>query len=777
MLETHVLVTPNERLAREYQRAYANIRIQRSLDVGHEESAWYRPDIISLSRFLDREYQRLRAEKAELPNSASVGELYHCARMTSAHDARLSGKVADFVTAYRTIVAYEMSPESLEIVAHGRLSQWLRRFEGLLGDRNLVHAERIPELLSHHQYFPSRPVVLCTVERLSKLQQRYLYALDRQAHLLHLTDDGLIGTSRPQTVTTEFAKGAPQASVIAGIACRDLEEELLRATLWAAQALEDAEARVGIVIPALEQNYDLVTRIVGMQLDPEQGSSSLRFDISAGKSLYRQPVWQIATRLLRATLNPLDIRDVDDFANSKFLQLECLLPLTLRWPKGFLSQVSLERILKATEAHAQLQATQSLQVGQSRTLAEWVQAFLKLLSAMGWPNQADLASVQFQAYQAIIDVMYLQPDTDDVVSAEAALDILDYTLDRTVFAPERPAARLQVLGILETTGLQFSHLWVCGMDSGAFPGNAPTTPLLPRAICRVSGVPRSTQQQEREFAALTLQRLLAATGEFLVSYSRFDGEAECGPSPLFSDLLEWQATAVDNQLSNPYLSYVPIAQEPYADDRGTVFPESSMRGGTRVLEDQILCPFKAYAIHRLGLERREPVSDLPDARIRGSLLHQALYFLYADTPDQKTIGGFTDEHIGSAVDLAIAQVEPALPAAMREHEASRLRKLIVAWIEVELQREPFQVVAVEKTHSIDIAGIALTVRVDRWDALPDGSSIVIDYKTGGVTLAQALASPPTAPHLQQWQLFLRQFFPCLQRRQAGRRHHTGQPAR
>ena len=73
---------------------------------------------------------------------------------------------------------------------------------------------------------------------------------------------------------------------------------------------------------------------------------------------------------------------------------------------------------------------------------------------------------------------------DHLISFEAALELLTLHLQSQMFAPQRPASQVQVLGLLETTGFDYSHLWVCGMDANSFPQTASLNPFIPTEIAR-----------------------------------------------------------------------------------------------------------------------------------------------------------------------------------------------------------------------------------------------------------------------------------------------------
>jgi len=86
-------------------------------------------------------------------------------------------------------------------------------------------------------------------------------------------------------------------------------------------------------------------------------------------------------------------------------------------------------------------------------------------------------------------------------------------------------------------------------------------------------------------------------------------------------------------------------------------------------------------------------------------------------------------------------------------EQERLATLLEAWLELEAERpQPFAVVAREERVALTLAGLELTLKLDRVDQLDDGSEIVIDYKSGSSNLAGVFRERPDAPQLPLYSL-------------------------
>jgi ATP-dependent helicase/nuclease subunit B len=63
-------------------------------------------------------------------------------------------------------------------------------------------------------------------------------------------------------------------------------------------------------------------------------------------------------------------------------------------------------------------------------------------------------------------------------------------------------------------------------------------------------------------------------------------------------------------------------------------------------------------------------------------------------------------------------------------EKQRLLKLLQEWIALEKERSPFIVATNEKSTTLTIGNLPLTIRIDRIDELANGEKLIIDYKTG-----------------------------------------------
>jgi len=163
-------------------------------------------------------------------------------------------------------------------------------------------------------------------------------------------------------------------------------------------------------------------------------------------------------------------------------------------------------------------------------------------------------------------------------------------------------------------------------------------------------------------------------------------------------------------------------------DSAPPLSDNRIRGGTRTLDLQALCPMKAFCVARLGAEPLEaPVRGL-DPRLRGILIHRVLELLL--DPDAS---GAPFSRVAASIEIASGELITPGDACWRAQvgaERMRLESMLHNFLELEASRDSFTTAAVEDRTEITIKGSRLKCRIDRLDRLANGTELVIDYKTG-----------------------------------------------
>jgi probable DNA repair protein len=183
--------------------------------------------------------------------------------------------------------------------------------------------------------------------------------------------------------------------------------------------------------------------------------------------------------------------------------------------------------------------------------------------------------------------------------------------------------------------------------------------------------------------------------------------------------------------------------------------QQHLRGGSAILTNQSLCPFSAFAIHRLGARPLDRAQTGLSHADRGNLLHHVLEQIWRQLGSQQQLlelpADALTQLLNHAVGTAIEPFRRRVPRWMGQRfwqlEQRRLTVLTERWLELERQRPAFKVAAVEKSLNTDLLGMPMRLRIDRVDRLDDGSELLIDYKTGSPSVTDWFSDRPRQPQL------------------------------
>ncbi|WP_254923933.1 PD-(D/E)XK nuclease family protein [Bordetella genomosp. 4] len=424
------------------------------------------------------------------------------------------------------------------------------------------------------------------------------------------------------------------------------------------------------------------------------------------------------------------------------------------------------------------------QVGERATCDLWMPAMRAALVALGFPGERPLDSVGYQVMGALGDLFgryaALAPAAGQL-NGRAAVRLLERAAAASSFQPQRdPSARLDVLGLLEAEGGHWDGVWILGLTDDVLPATPQPNPLLPLVVLRQAGAPRATPERERQWAESMYAALCRCAPEVVVSHSHLDGERELRPSPLIAQvpLMDWQmpvaaapallpqqvldddrgpalaqrddpvssliqrssdngsaSTMSSGASAGEYDAALPLALGDEQPSALTSARLAGATGGLDVLDTQARNPLWAFVRHRLGARALSDYADMANQNVRGQFLHRALELVWRMFSSQEDLHAAMEEGrlsslIDQAIDEAASTELKTYPPALRELECDRGRTVLAGWFDVEAQRMPFEVAQVEETHHWSRGPLALTVRLDRLDRLPDGRAVIVDYKTG-----------------------------------------------
>jgi probable DNA repair protein len=334
-----------------------------------------------------------------------------------------------------------------------------------------------------------------------------------------------------------------------------------------------------------------------------------------------------------------------------------------------------------------------------------------------------------------------------------ALHHLRQLAQETVFQPQTTQATVQVLGLLEAIGLPFAGLWISGMTQENWPGRPTPNPFIPLALQRERNMPHASAARELAYSRTLTQHFLDNAQTVIFSYPRQQEDRPQAPSALIQELPEgeilWRTETAPALLVGDKLEYL-------VDDKApAVQPGEVLRGGASLFKHQAACPFRAFARLRLGAVAIPAPATHMTPQERGICLHAILEQTWRQLGDHATLCSYDEQVLEQLlkplVQAALRRLAKARAFTLKPHflalEAQRLTTQVLAWLALEKQRPPFQVVTLESAQTISFAGLSLTLRVDREDKQADGTHLLIDYKTGGGAPTDWVGERPNDPQL------------------------------
>ena len=758
VLEQHIVVTPNERLAREYRSAYDQAQATSGVQ------AWPTLNCMSLRQLLVREFteqQDLGDNGKKIVSPANLLLRFQTAAPEGAeHLTPIALQAWELVRRYNIDLAHL----SMNSGRSKLFTDWALEVNKHIKTDEAVEAD-IAQLLAQQETSLSKPVLLIAFEHLTPAETVFLENLSANTGVQCLaSEDQLVPF-------TSFIPGAllpappPEPAPLIGF--NSFAEELAAAACWSKRVQNEVpDSRIGVVIPSLVQDYAMVQRQFAVTLNPLSGSAIPKFDMSGGTGLLSQPVWLHASMLLDWCEQSADPNTIAKLADSPFLELPWCKTLNANWPNFLRRNIApqdLKRLDSAQEASRLIALLE--QLPKRANIRTWISHIRELLKSANWPRLSNINSIQYQAAHSIFTQLdnLANLQSQKQVSFRQALDFITFNLEQKPFAPQRQASPIQVLGLLETTGLSFSHLWICGMSASNFPSTSQLNPFIPRSVAEEFGLPRCNQDEELAFAQRTLGHWRSCGAELHFSYTQMENDSPQLPSKLVLDAIAdvgsthpTNATETgtnqpaDYSLRHPLMIRQGANLELVEDALGTGLTQPHIKGGTGILKNQANCPFKAYATSRLGLKQPRDAKDFLDALDRGNSLHKVLENLMRIYADSDAIKQISTAEIEKQCRLVL-KTHRGLPKSFIENEVWRITDLVQQWLALETQRRPFRVSGIEQNFELDLGGSTFSLKIDRVDQVDD-HEVIIDYKSNSNTVGGALSEPISDPQLPAYAL-------------------------
>lgn len=724
---------------------------------------WSTPDILPWSAWLERTVDAGRARGLALPRRLRAAEEWLLWREAVATACSQFGVLLadDLVDAVRNAVGIAddwgcvPAATSVETAA---LRAAREGFERRCRDINALGTTlwmRCLELAP-----PEAPARLLGFDALGPVRLRRLAAL------------GVTPWSLPAT--------AARAGTVSVRGEADERSEIAAAAQWSRdRLLKDPTARLLIVAPRLGLRHEIV-RAFAQALAPDAllnaSPSAPMFAIEGGLPLGGYPLVKAALGALRLSCEALQCPQYSELLCSAFigvgtaaqrqqldvwlraanvdeLDLALLRELSQRAAGREPAGLLLGPLAQALTPEAPAAALQSASF--------WARRFVALLAACGWPGDAPLSSEEQQLRQRFEQLLgdFASIDAEAALMTQLqAQRLLQRLAQSTAYEPASDDVPVTITSDCADPIVRYDGIWVAGLSADVWPSPASPDALLPLSLQRAAGLPQASAAGQLALARRTQQRWSGAANTLVMSWPASSDGVARDASPLLAELSSL-APAPEIPPAPWNLPQWLRAQgrfESYRDQTGRAWSGGPrLPGGTRLLELQALCPFRAYAELRLAARPlAEPAPGI-DPRVRGKLLHKALELFWRATPDSEALQGLSAqaqlERVGEALRGACAQVlheclvQP--PPQLVALELVRAARLIGELLDWERTRAPFAVQALEQRQGLSLDDWTLTLRLDRIDALADGRLAVIDYKSGALEAFEPETLRPRRPQL------------------------------
>jgi len=532
------------------------------------------------------------------------------------------------------------------------------------------------------------------------------------------------------------------------------------------EALEqNPNCQLGVVVHDLQQRRSQVLRAFDNAFFPalnplEINAVARPYDLSIGLPLNEQSVIRTALQFLNLLTKGLVDTELSAFLLSPYLpgtdkDARARERLDVKCREERIRHVSffdfIKLLPKGDALRAPMQKISKRKWKSKSGAAVWASNFGSALRDLGWPGKS-IDSEEYQcveAWNACLDDFQIL-DNGDQLSDRRALVLLTRLCRSRVFQLETATTPIQIMGRLESHGILFDKLWVTGLDSDQWPPVSVPTSFIPIKQQQAANVPDSAPQLRLALAQKEMALWMRSTDELFLCYAKVRDDVELSPASIISAVGAIQDAAEGASAEGDLVNTVQLIQSSSSmvSVEDTHGPElavgTKLKGGTRLLENQARCPFKAFALHRLHIKKLEEAGIGLDPRQHGNLFHYAMELFWQQIGSQASLLALSNENLDALINTVIeaSMEEHKIQPAHKDLQSRHLYRLINDWVEqVERTRQPFTVTQLEQKQDIEIAGVGISVTVDRVDELASGEKIVIDYKTGQHNVIKTWSEP------------------------------------
>ncbi|HPQ11943.1 MAG TPA: PD-(D/E)XK nuclease family protein [Paludibacteraceae bacterium] len=370
--------------------------------------------------------------------------------------------------------------------------------------------------------------------------------------------------------------------------------------------------------------------------------------------------------------------------------------------------------------------------------------------------ETDFVIQYYRFLNRMSDILQYQSEGIEMKMDTLMRLIFQYSAFITLPFVGEPLEGLQIMGVLETRGLDFDNILLTSFNEGVFPKNAPTHSFIPYNLRRGFGLPAKEHQDA--ISAYNFYRLIHHAQKVYFLYNSSTEGFQTGEVSRFLYQLEY---LYDTKVERKNITYDIFLKDAVSAsvEKDSLIREKLQRfvssGDDKLylsassINAYIDCPLKFYYAQIARIKETEEITETVENDLFGTLFHSSAELLYKPLKDVQ-LGKEDFEKILRQPSL----VDEAISLAFSKHffkneqngkipplEGNNLliskilKKFLMRLLYVDQQLTPFRYLGAEEFCSIRFPLETLNLRVnikgyiDRIDETENFLRI-IDYKTG-----------------------------------------------
>jgi ATP-dependent helicase/nuclease subunit B len=380
----------------------------------------------------------------------------------------------------------------------------------------------------------------------------------------------------------------------------------------------------------------------------------------------------------------------------------------------------------------------------ARTLAQWLQSLRELLQACGHWTWLEADSAGQQVIATLGLTPQLQGHWQQLPQGSRRFALADFAswanevLEAVNFKPALPGSEhVVILPFNQLLGRAAAALVLPGCDEARLPPSPEPAGPWTAAQRAMLGLP-SRETLEEETRAGWRDALRTAHCDVLWRTSDDSGEPVLASSLVQALMLDGQALPAPDPRDMREVTAQPV---PRPVPAGTQLPVAQLSASA--YEDLRRCPYRFFALRQLGLKDASEIDIEIDKRDFGNWLHKVLGSFHGALRNKPDANEAVRAQLLDSIADEVTHAQGLEEGEFLPFAAAwpQVRDGYLVWLaKHEAQGAIFE--EAECEHVMQLGPIKLVGRIDRIDRMPDGSLLVMDYKTEGrQTTAERVKQP------------------------------------